>query len=78
MRLEVITSQQVRHAAARQPDRLAQESGRPAAAPRRRRRHRQLDHALDGRRRYGVIGASRLRPRREARHSVLEKASPDP
>ena len=74
MRLEVMAAQQVGYAAARWPNRLVEEPSRPAAVPRRRRRHRQLDHALDRRRRHGVIRAPRLRLCRESRHATVENA----
>ena len=61
VRLEAVLPEDIGDTAARQIQLLAQEPRRPPTAPRRGRRHRKLNDAVDGLRGHRVVLASRSR-----------------
>ena len=78
MRLEPLLAQHVRDAAAREPDRFAEEPRRPPTPAGRRRRECQRDNPFDRLGGHRVIRPARLRARRQPGDALPDKPSANP
>ena len=76
--LYAVGSQDIGDTAAREPDRLAQETGRPPTSPSRRGRQSELHDCLDGLSRHRVVPAAGLRTVQQPVNALPRKSSSDP